>query len=361
MIPRLLVAVFCAVLAIGAEMSMTVEQLKEFVRSSVKMKYPDKQVADYLHKVRLSNQLDDRTIEDLQGEGAGLKTVAALRELRDASASLPVPPPPKAQVVYVPPPPPTSVEQAKVLEAITEYARNYTKSMPNFLCAQVTKRYVGQRGLDSWRSYDTINERLSFVDGHENYKVISHNNTYVDVSHEQLGGTISAGEWASMMGEIFDAASNTSFEWERWATLRGRRMHVFSYKVPREYSKYHIKVEGMEPIIVGYHGLIYVDRDYLTIMKITMQADDLPAGFPVRAVSESLDYAEQKIGERPFILPLAVEMVSNDSRYDFKNDIAFRMYQKFSTEANITFDSPDAPPPDTKEQPPEASKDTKKK
>jgi hypothetical protein len=352
MISRLLALALCAVLTFGAEMSMTVEQLKEFIRSSIKMKYPDKEVADYLHKVKLTSRLDDRTIEELQGEGAGFKTVAALHDLRDASASLPAPPPPPPKVIYVPPPPPSSIEQARVLEAITEYARNYTKRMPNFLCAQITKRYVDVTGNEGWRSYDTIDERLSFVDGHEDYKVISRNNTYLDVKHNQLGGTISSGEWASMMGEIFDPATNTRFEWERWGKLRGRIMHVFTYRVLQEYSKYHIYAQGVDPILVGYHGLIYADRDTLVITKITMQADNIPAGFPVREASESLDYASQKIGEQAFILPLAVEMdLRNSSNMLFKNDIEFRMYQKFSTEATITFGSPDAPPPDTKEQP----------
>ena len=88
-------------------MNMTVAQLVMFIRSSVQLKQPDRQVAEYLRQVKLADKLDDRTIEDLQSLGAGPKTVAALRELGEASASLPVaPPPPPPKPVYVPPPPP---------------------------------------------------------------------------------------------------------------------------------------------------------------------------------------------------------------------------------------------------------------
>src|SRR2546423_11486430 len=85
-----------ASLGAATEMKMTVDQLRAFIESSVKKHSPDKQVADYLRQhVKLTNKLDDRTIEDLQGQGAGTRTLEALRVLRDASKDLaaPVAPP----------------------------------------------------------------------------------------------------------------------------------------------------------------------------------------------------------------------------------------------------------------------------
>ena len=76
-------------LALNAQGKMTLEQLKGFVKSSVDNHLTDKQIADYLHKVQLSNQLDDRTIEELQGMGAGPKTWRCCTIIRDSSASLP--------------------------------------------------------------------------------------------------------------------------------------------------------------------------------------------------------------------------------------------------------------------------------
>src|SRR5580698_1848988 len=112
----LLLFVTAAILTAAGEMSMTVAQLVMFIRSSIELKQPDVKVAEYLRKVKLTDKLDDRTIEDLQSQGAGPKTVAALRELGEASASRPVAPPPPPKPVYVPPPPPDSVEQAKIIE-----------------------------------------------------------------------------------------------------------------------------------------------------------------------------------------------------------------------------------------------------
>ena len=91
-------------------------------------------------KIKLTQRLDDRTIEDLQGQGAGPRTVAALKELaadvgrppRCSSAGL---------AAHSPPPkPPSAKEQAEILEAMRDYALNYTKNLPNYICVQTTHR-----------------------------------------------------------------------------------------------------------------------------------------------------------------------------------------------------------------------------
>ncbi len=356
MIRRLMLLVCCAALAASAQARLSVEQLKEFVRSSVALKQDDRKMAEYLKKVKLTNQLDDATIEELQGLGAGPRTVAALKVLGDSTTSLPKAPPPTPKPVYVPPASPSSEEQARVLQVAKEYALNYSARIPDFICTQVTRRFIDPSGMEFWRAEDVIQERLSYFEGHEDYKVVLYNNRVVEMSHDKLGGATSSGEFASMMKEIFNPQTETQFEWERWGTLRGRRMHVFSYKVQQSLSKYNILAgAAKQSIIVGYHGLIYVDRETNAVLKITMQADDLPPGFPIRDVNLSLDYDHVSISDRDFILPLKAVVTSREgAKFLIKNEVEFRMYRKFSAESSITavdVQVPDTLPADaTKEQ-----------
>ena len=71
-----------------AQQAMPVQKLVEFIKSSVQQHMQDKEVASYLKTVRLTERLDPRVVEDLQGQGAGPKTVAELNRLSEASASL---------------------------------------------------------------------------------------------------------------------------------------------------------------------------------------------------------------------------------------------------------------------------------
>ena len=343
--------------AAPAQTKMSVEQVVGFVKSSVQLHEDDRKVAEVVKKIQLSNQLDARTVETLQTLGAGRLTVAALRALITESASLPAAPapPPAPAGTAAPIPAPDAEAQKKILAAITEDAVNYSKGLPNFICLQVTRRYVGAAGSDSFRPTDTITERLSYFEHKEDYKVISVNGTPVsNRKHEQLGGATSSGEFGSMLSEIFSPESRTEFQWERWGKLRGRLMHVFSFRVPLEYSKYNITAEAVKrSITVGYHGLIFADRDSGSVMRITMEADDIPQDFPVRSASETLDYDTVSISGQKFILPLKVDMRMRDGRNVMKNEAEFRLYDKFGADTSIQFsETPDALPEDKSAEPP---------
>jgi hypothetical protein len=353
-VAALLVAVS---LAVSAEINLSVDQLVAFLRSSIQLKQPDKQVAEYVRKVRLTNRLDERTIEELQGQGLGPKTVEALHTLSEASAKLPVPPPPAPKPVVVPIPPPSPEERKRALDAATDHAINYVKRLPDFICTQVTRRFADPTGRESWIAQDVILERLSYFEQHEDYKVVLVNNHPVDVPHEKLGGATSSGEFGSILKEIFDPKTQTEFDWARWATLRGRRMYVFSYRVPQSRSTYRITSSNgptsSQSVIPGYRGLVFVDKESLKVMQITLEAEDLPAAFPVRQVNLTLVYDNTRIGDTDYVLPLKAELrARDDRRFLTKNDVEFRMYRKFGADTSIKFDTPDPLPEEKlKEQP----------
>jgi hypothetical protein len=343
--------------------AVTVEQIKAFIHSSIQLKSSDKEVAATLHTMKMSERLDLSTVETLQGEGAGPKTVAALKELASESESLPQPKPPAPKPVYVPPPAPSSEEQEKILAEVKDYAANYSSHyLPDFICVEQTRRYVDTTGREAWHATDIVTARLTYFNQKEDYKLVSLNDRVVtDTSYTGVGGALSMGDFGTTMREIFEPISNTRFEWERWTTLRHRRTHVYSYKVPLEYSKYSIhyaenpKDEG-QTVVVGYHGSIFVDNDTHMIVRIIVEGDDIPASFPVRQVKETLDYDFTKIGDQEFLLPLVADVRMHSTRLWTKNVKEFRLYRKFSADAVIKFDPDEMPPlPDdkTKEEPPQ--------
>lgn len=348
-----------------AQREMTVAQVVQFIKSSVQEHNPDKDVADFLAKVKVTNRLDDETVEQLQSAGAGRLTVAALRKLSAATASLQAPPPPPPKPAPVVIPPPSSIDQKQILDQITEQALNYTDNLPNYICTQVTRRHIDRSGTENYSLADTVQEQLTFFDKKESYKVtMVDNHSVTNTDHTQLGGATSSGEFGTMLREIFEPTSHTQFDWERWATLRGKRMYVFSFRVEQEYSKYSIlHVESRREIISGYHGLIYADRDTKSVMRIKVECDTIPPDFPIQQVSLDLNYDMTKIGDQEFLLPLKSELHSRQGKYLSWNETEFRLYRKFGTESEIKFDldplsddqlkeqppKPDTPPPGKKE------------
>jgi len=356
MLYRLLAAVCLAFTA--AAQTMSVEKLITFVESSQKFiqekKMTDNQLAGYLAKVKLTDRLDDRTIEEMQSAGPiGPKTMAALKALRDRSQSLTaanITPPPK----YVPPPPPSAEEQAAIITEVREYALNYSKSLPNFLCTEVTRRkaappvgsrYAGGAAEPSYQTMDTLTIRLSYYEQKEDYKLILINNNVTTQDYKSLGGATTTGDFGSMMKEIFEPSTEARFEWDHWGTLRGRLTLVFAYRVEQSRSHWHINWDRKLDIMPAYRGKIYVDKDTKMVTRVTLEGTDIPADFPIRAAETTLDYDFQDISGHTFLLPLKATTIMSSAEYLTKNDEEFRVYRKYSAESDIKFDVGDVPAP----------------
>jgi hypothetical protein len=353
---RVLTAALAVCLYAASPTVLSVEQLVSFIRSSIRLQHPDKQVARFLENVKLTESLDERTIEDLQGEGAGPRTLEALRSLAETARKLPKPeakaPKPAPSAI----PPPSTEEQARVLREVRENALNYTRRLPDFICTQVTRRYVDPAGLELWQMVDVLTARLSYFEQKEDYKLVLVNNRVTDQGFDSVGGATSTGEFGSLLRELFERRTQARFQWERWATMRGKRAHVFSYRVAQPNSQWHISYERRLDIIAGYAGLVYVERDTNMVLRITLDAQDLPPSFPVQQASTTLDYDYSAVGEQQYLLPLKAVVRMRSDKVLTRNDVEFRMYRKFSAEAVVTFDADDTPPPlseeQTKEQPP---------
>ncbi|MBV9301351.1 MAG: hypothetical protein JOY62_18585 [Acidobacteriaceae bacterium] len=377
---RLGLLVLAVALMLQGQVQMNVQQLVEFLRSELALKQQsDKQIAAYLKKVQLTEKLTDKTIIDLEAQGAGPRTVEALQELRDRTSSLK---PPTQDATYSPAttpdttapgqgsvvlrpkvtiPPPDSVRQQQILGEIKQYAMTYTENLPNFMCLQVTRRFVDFNQSDHFRITDTVNAQLRYGDGKEDYKVISVNNRTVDLKMEQLGGAVSVGEFGSLMKGIFDSKSEAEFGWDHWATLRGKRMAVFNYFIDSGHSSYSIDYNREQRIITAYKGLVYADEYTGAISRITFVAVDIPKSFPVNEASEILDYDDIDISGQKYVCPLKADLRMRAGREKTKNEIEFRLYRKFGTESNIVYGA-EAPAPlsdiQTQEQPANAAPGT---
>ena len=100
---------------------------------------------------------------------------------------------------------------------------------------------------------------------------------------------------------MFDPKSEAKFEWERWATLRGKRMHVFRYAIAQERSEYSVQY-GTSVTVPGYGGLVYIDRETLAVMRITQEVNQMPVGFPINSILAILDYDFIKVADQEFVL-----------------------------------------------------------
>jgi hypothetical protein len=349
---RLLSLLLFLSVAMYAQRAMSVAEVVTFIKNQIKAKGDDRTTGDYLHKIKLTQRLDDRTIEELQGEGAGPRTVAALKALATESAGLPAAPPMAAVAPPPPPPkPPTAKEQAQILDDMREYALNYTNSLPNYMCVQTTHRKIDPTEKLHQRGYisngDVIQELLSFYDHMEKYTVETYNGKSVtNMNHLQLGGVTSSGEFGRMMLNIFDPENGAELAWDSWHTLRGKRMYAFAYHIDKGHGYSMEDLESHRSYTSAYTGLVYWDAQTHAIPKITLDTIEIPADFPIKEVHIKLDYDMIKVGDQEYMLPYHFQLDSSGDKMTSSNEADFRLYRKYGAEATITFGDVDPVPDD---------------
>ena len=330
------------------QVGLTYAQLRQFIKSSVEQKLRDKDVAAYLKRQVVGFAITDGLVEEFVGWGIGPRTLKALEAMQEATARLPAPSaeqlPPRKRAPRQPPPP-TEEEQQRIIEEARSRAQSYTEDLPNYVCLQVTRRYFDPTGLEmDWLRHDEIKTRVSYVDGSEDYETLTVDDRATTKGFSDLGGTTSTGEFGTILDSLFDVRTAADFRWARHSLLRGKPVYVFHLEVPQARSSWSLTSEGSgtgtgpRTIRAGYTGLVYVGKEAGSVLRIVMEAQGVPASFPMQEARSRLDYDYIDLGGESFLLPLKAQAFVRAGSFLTRNDLEFRLYRKFTAEATITFE-----------------------
>jgi hypothetical protein len=318
----------------------SVAALIDLVRKAIQKNESDNKLAGELRKIWLAQSLDDRTVEELESEGAGPKSVAEMLELKDLSVNLPAP---VALPEFASPPLPLRAEQDEILKNAADHADAYSSSLPDFICTEVIHRYEDLGGTGKWKLKDVLKVKLTYFERREDYELVAVNNhpTGRRYDFESVGGAVSEGEFGTDLSNIFLPQSQTRIRWDHWTHLRRHAAHVFFYRISlanaRARIEFGYKGSRIESTRTGEHGFFYVDRDTNQVLRIS-RTNDLPPDFPVRKATMLLDYDFVSVGGRQYLLPLRADMRMATDYILTRNQIEFTEYRKFEGESKITFD-----------------------
>lgn len=337
----------CAIASLLAQSGLSYSQLRQFVRSSVDQNLRDKDVANYLKRQVVGFAVTDRLIEEFVGWGIGPRTLKALEALQGATQGMPEPAAPKPAKKKRPnlPPPPSAEEQDQILERARQFAQAYADDLPNYVCLQLTRRFFDPTGMEmDWLKHDEIKTRVSYIEGREDYETLSVNDTVSTKSFAELGGTTSTGEFGTILASLFAPHTDAQFRWARHSLLRGRPVYVFHIAVPQNRSSWTLTSGSDGPggkirsIRSAYTGLVYIEKESGKVLRIVMEAEGVPASFPMQEARSRLDFDFIAIADESFLLPLKAEAYIRSGRLLTRNELEFRLYRKFTTEAVITFE-----------------------
>lgn len=231
------------------------------------------------------------------------------------------------------------------LEEVRSTAMAYTENLPNFICTQITQRYLRRLPKTGWVRVDNFVAELTYYDKQEHYKLVSVGNRSAasDATLESLKGTTSTGEFGSSLNYLFDPATGTQFRFEGIDHSRGAPTVRVGFRVPKDTSKRSIIFrDGTTElgVVTPYRGRCWIDPDSLQVVQIKERAYRIPDTFPITRSEGSTEYDRVEIAGQQHWLPVRAEvlMENRTARLHTRNVIQFKQYRKFGSEVKFLSD-----------------------
>jgi len=333
------------------------DEVLSLVTSSRLGELPINRVVELIQIRGVKFSVTDVFLVELKAREADIAIIETLRQIRNQGKDFvpgPAPAPKdsrKIEIETVPPiAPPAEVgkssssiseaEWPEFLDKTRGKALGYTEQLPNFICTQITQRFV--RFLPGgWRQDDNFVAELSYYDGREHYKVLTvANKIATDMTIEKMSGTTSTGEFGTSLRELFDPSTRASFRLEGADQSNGHDTVRLGFQVSLETSKYTITYNKERTIVAGYRGRCWVDSASHNVVRLESKAINIPESFPVTRAESSVDYDLAEIAGIKYWLPVHAEVILAEgaTKIQTKNVIEFKKYRKFGAEIKIVPD-----------------------
>jgi len=217
-------------------------------------------------------------------------------------------------------------EQKKLIADVKARALQYAKDLPSFSCTEVTRKNLDPTGTSRhWKLTGTVHEEVTEKNGKDSFVELTENGKQAG-GENRPGGMTSPADFTDLIAWIFDPESKAEFEWTKWDSMRGHRVHTLAFKLPQANS--HFTVGKKSPVKIAVVGTVDVDADTDSIMRIIVLGLGIPKSTGVQSVSQEYHYDFAKIGDHYFLVPLKADLQQRAGKELTWNEIEFRDYKK---------------------------------
>ncbi len=249
--------------------------------------------------------------------------------------------PPSIETTPKPEPAPdTSPRIDPRIEKAREAVATFTESLPSYVCQEQIARYVSTTHKANWTPLDIVSTEVVYEHGKEDYRNLQVNGKPVKKTIEEIGGSWSKGEFGTVLVDLFSPSTAADFRYRRTAKASGRDAFLYDFEVEHETSHWHIQVAS-QSLLPAYKGSVWIDKETNRVLRIEMQAVQVPKEFPLDKIEMANDYQFIRIGDRQFLLPVHSEVLDCQRGTDTctRNAIDFRNYHRYSGDSSITFEN----------------------
>ncbi len=228
-------------------------------------------------------------------------------------------------------------QEVLLLARIKLHMNDVLTRLPNYTCLETIERSTRSSAKKRYDLVDALQIEVAMVEGKELFSWPGEREFKErDLREIAPTGAIANGSFALHARTIF-LSSRPIIKYRGDEPLNGRDTARFEFEISRASSGYHIRIGPIEGV-AGQKGTFWVDRESLDLLRLDVEAVDIPDYLPLSSSTESLLYERAKIGESDFLLPKHSELVMIDDKGNAsRNVINFSRCKQYSGESTVTF------------------------
>jgi hypothetical protein len=198
-------------------------------------------------------------------------------------------------------------EPEGLLEHFLARMRAELERLPDYACGQTVERFSRTSAELAWEKSDTLRFEVALIGNRELYARPGDRQFQNRQLIELVGrGTISTGQFANLAKHVFLADLRT-FRYSGEVEEDGRRAHEYKYDIPAESSSYRLR-SGMQEATVAFQGSFWLDAATADLIRLDVQAYDMPEALGLAEASTSVKYERTTVGDQEILLPVTATL-----------------------------------------------------
>lgn len=225
-----------------------------------------------------------------------------------------------------------------VIDDARDVAFEFAGVLPDFLCEQWTWRYSADSRPIRWKLRDRVEAEVLYLNGREDYRNVRVNGRPLRRGRSpEQSGSWSTGEFGTIQLDVMSHSTNAQFRYVEKSVVGRRAARKYAYTVEQATSHWKVSYGGYE-IRPAYKGAVWIDEENQRVLRVEMQARQIPPDYPMHVVEMTVDYGMVRIAAQDYLLTVRAGNLAckRDSLSCIRNDTEFRNYRKFTADSNVS-------------------------
>jgi hypothetical protein len=232
------------------------------------------------------------------------------------------------------------------IRAVRERVKAFMEVLPNLIVTRDTSMFVSSSRPPQWSPNGHVTAEVRYENQRESYREVQvdgqlhYETPEADLGEffQGLGKAWSGGESGGIVSCLFSPYAKGDFKFARFDHVDDADVSVFSFALGAPNSCVILK-HGSQIAYPASRGSLWISTKSNDILRVEIEASDIPVEFPTDRSEKRIDYHLTEIGSTGYLLPVQAYYFGclRGTYYCWMNRMGFQNYREFHAESTISF------------------------